>query len=95
MLDYVIKLTDKFIASKPKDARKIYGQFFTSKTTAQFMVSMFNIPQKNIVRILDPGAGTGILSIALIESIDQLHKTIDEVELTCYETNDDIKCLSY
>ena len=90
MLDYIIKLTDEFLASKPKDVRKLYGQFFTSKTTAEFMASMFSIPQKRVIRILDPGAGTGILSIALLEKIDEQYDFINEIELTCYETNDDI-----
>ncbi|MDR1486412.1 MAG: N-6 DNA methylase [Deltaproteobacteria bacterium] len=71
MLNTIIEYTDKYISSKPKAERKSLGQFFTSKETARFMASLFNIPSQSIIRILDPGAGSGILSAALIERMEQ------------------------
>lgn len=60
MLDYIIKCTNKYIASMPKKERKKYGQFFTSKETARFMAGLYNIPvDKSKVRILDAGADRG------------------------------------
>ena len=90
MLDYIVEQTDCYVMSKPKDLRKSLGQFFTSKATARFMAELFTIPQKDTVKILDPGAGSGILSAALIEVIDQSYPAIKNIELTCYETNSDI-----
>jgi len=90
MIDYIIDKTNDFVLSKPKDARKSYGQFFTSKSTAQFMASLFNIPCKEKVYILDPGAGSGILSAAVVELINTRFPIVKEIELTCYETNIDI-----
>jgi len=87
MLDYIIDQTDKFISSKPKSVRKSFGQFFTSKATARFMAGQFTLPQKEVIKVLDPGAGSGILSTALIEVIEQSSSHIKEIELTCYETN--------
>lgn len=56
----------------PKAMRKKYGQFFTSKETAMFMAELFDISQnKSELKILDPGAGSGILSVALIERLDR------------------------
>jgi len=90
MLDYIIEQTDKYIRSKPKEERKSFGQFFTSKTTARFMASLFNIPQKDVISILDPGAGSGILSGALVEAINRRFIAVKEIVLTCYEINPDI-----
>jgi len=90
MLDYIVSQTEEYIASMPKDIRKSFGQFFTPTTTACFMAEMFDIPDKREVRILDPGAGSGILSAALIECINRSNKDIKEIILTCYETCDDI-----
>jgi adenine-specific DNA-methyltransferase len=90
MLDYVIQQTDKFISTKSKSARKAFGQFFTSKDTARFMANMFDIPSKQFLRILDPGAGSGILSAALLEKINNSSDSFSEIELICYETNSDV-----
>jgi len=90
MLEYIIKQTNKFIESKSKEERKSYGQFFTSLLTARFMAELFEIPHKNSLKILDPGAGSGILSAAIIEMIDMHFSVVNEIELTCYETNSDI-----
>ena len=90
MLDYIMERTNGYIMSKPKDVRKSLGQFFTSADTARFMAGLFSIPRKETVTILDPGAGSGILSAALIEVIDSSYPAIKNIELTCYETNKDI-----
>ena len=85
MLDYIISQTEEYIASMPKDVRKSFGQFFTPKAAATFMAEMFDIPNKKIIKILDPGAGSGILSSALIEWINKYHRNVKEIKLTCYE----------
>ncbi|MDO4648746.1 MAG: Eco57I restriction-modification methylase domain-containing protein [Eubacteriales bacterium] len=90
MLDYVLQETACFLESMPKSKRKKKGQFFTSKETAIFMANMFDLsllPRK--IDALDPGTGTGILSAALIERLEK-SGTIEEVSLTCYETDEDV-----
>jgi ribosomal protein L11 methylase PrmA len=72
ILEWVSKRTDDFIAQMPKSLRKQYGQFFTSLTTARFMASLFTLPKKKELNILDAGAGSGILSIALLERIAEM-----------------------
>lgn len=58
--------------------------------TAQFMASMFVIPKKQeIISVLDAGAGSGILSCAMIERLDKIDE-IKEIELTCYETDENV-----
>ncbi len=90
MLDYIIERTNRYIDSMPKKERKKYGQFFTSKETARFMAELYNIPNnKSKVSILDAGAGSGILSCALIERLEQM-ASVQTIELTCYENDDNI-----
>ena len=87
LLDFAICNTTEYVKKMPKDLRKKYGQFFTSKETAIFMADLFDIPsKKTTLKILDAGAGSGILSIALIERL-QAFSSIQSIELTCYETD--------
>lgn len=90
LLDYAFQATTEYINKMPKTLRKKYGQFFTSKETASFMASLFNIPKnKTHLDILDPGAGSGILSIALIEYLQE-HSEALEIHLVCYENDANI-----
>jgi len=95
MLEKVIELTNQYIADMPKKERKKYGQFFTSKETAQFMVKLYHIPQNmSKVSVLDAGAGSGILSCAFIEYMGEVG-TVEEIELTCYENDENVLPLLY
>ncbi len=91
MLNYIIKNTDLYIASKNKSDRKKIGQFFTSKEIAIYMASLLNIKEfkKSVVRIKDPGAGSGILVAALVEELEK-NSYIEEIIIVCYENNIDI-----
>ncbi|MFR5052163.1 MAG: DNA methyltransferase, partial [Ruminococcus bicirculans (ex Wegman et al. 2014)] len=89
LLDRVVESTTEYIETMPKTLRKKYGQFFTSKETAVFMAGLFNILEGCIeISVLDPGAGSGILSIALLERLDTL--SVKKVNLVCYENDDKI-----
>ena len=90
MLDFVIRATSEYIDHMPKSQRKKYGQFFTSKETAVFMAGLFEIPNGcQALSILDPGAGSGILSIALLERL-QAFTAIKEIRLVCYENDPNV-----
>lgn len=90
MLDVAIKATTEYIDRMPKSQRKKYGQFFTSKETARFMAGLFEIPNEcQKLSILDPGAGSGILSIALLERLQEV-PSIKEIQLVCYENDPNV-----
>ena len=90
MIDHVFAATVKYIDCMPKAKRKKYGQFFTSKETAVFMAELFSIPKgSHSISILDPGAGSGILSVALLERLES-NAEIDSIELVCYENDANI-----
>ncbi len=87
LLNQAALVTEEFVKGMPKAQRKRYGQFFTSKETAEYMASLFEIPaKKTTLHILDAGAGSGMLSVALLERLLQ-EPHLEEIYLTCYETD--------
>jgi len=66
--DYVENNTKEYLAEITKSERKIIGQFFTPAQIAEHMGSLM-ICDNNEVTILDTGAGSGILSAALLDKI--------------------------
>ena len=89
MLDYIVKHTKAYLEEKSKTDRKLIGQFFTPYETAKYMAQLFSIPTQKVIRILDPGAGSGVLAAALIERILKV-KGVEKLELICYENNSSI-----
>lgn len=86
MLEKIIEETSQYIDNMPKKERKKYGQFFTSIETARYMADLFVIPKQKSISVLDAGAGSGILSCAMVERLDAIDG-LDEIEITCYETD--------
>ncbi len=87
MLNYTLEQTDNYLQSMSKEKRKKIGQFFTSKETACFMASMISVKKEHL-KILDPGAGSGILSAALIMELQ--NTVVKEIDLTLYENDKNI-----
>lgn len=90
MLEKIIDLTNQYIDGMPKKERKKYGQFFTSMETARFMAGLYDISENmDTIKVLDPGAGSGILACAFIERLETLN-FVKNVELTCYENDSNV-----
>lgn len=90
MLERVVAVTNEYIEKMPKSERKGYGQFFTSMETARFMAGMYDLSNVNgRISVLDAGAGSGILSCALLQRLNGVEQ-VDEINLVCYETDEKI-----
>ncbi len=61
-MEDIMSLQSNFLGSKPMYMRKTLGQFFTGPIVSDYMASLVNKPKNNTVRILDAGAGVGILT---------------------------------
>lgn len=88
MLSLAVRNTKKLVRAKVKEENVRLGRYFTKKELAAFMAEMLTLPGAERVSVLDPGAGTGILSAAVIERLAKSGKT-KEIVLDCYETSAD------
>ena len=87
MIKLIIENTDRFMNAVPKAKRKKYGQFFTNVTTALYMASLFDFDiAKPQISLLDAGAGTGILSAAVVQRLSDMGYQ-GHIHITCYETD--------
>lgn len=88
MLNLAVRNTGKLIRAKSKSDNIRLGRFFTKKETAALMAKMLPIDEnKTAFTVLDPGAGTGILSAAVVEEICKRAKKCRAIFLTCYEND--------
>lgn len=87
MLNMAVRNTKKLIREKSKEQNIRIGRFFTKKGTAALLSVMCQYAGAETVSILDPGAGTGILSAALLERLCLSGKPPKTVELTCFEND--------
>jgi len=78
LVEYAEKLSTLYSdVFRPKD-KKSEGQFFTPKEVSLFMAELFDISRDKIT-LLDPGAGTGILSAAFCEKLLSRKKPVSLV----------------
>ena len=64
--------------------RSVLGQYMTPAPIARFMASLFtNLTGE--LRVLDPGAGVGSLTAALVERLSESNSNFNSVELVAFE----------
>lgn len=86
MLSLATRNTAKLVRAKSKSDNVRLGRLFTKKETAKLMAGMVALdPDKTAYTVLDPGAGTGILSAAMVEEICLRCPSCKQIFLTCYE----------
>jgi adenine-specific DNA-methyltransferase len=88
ILERIYENTMEFIKNIDKSQRKKIGQFFTSISVARYMAGLMAISKKK-VRLMDAGAGSGILIGALCDEILK-NKNIKEIEIDLYENDSTI-----
>jgi adenine-specific DNA-methyltransferase len=75
-----------FNGNSHRSERSKIGQFLTPVKIAQFMASLFKQDCEN-VRILDAGAGTGVLFAAAVENLTSRKSRPRTIEVIAYENN--------
>lgn len=86
--EYSEKLGFEYAASQSPEFKKRYGQYITPAIVANFMARLVN-PKKESIIVLDPGAGTGILSCSLLEHFANLGYP-KNIKLIAYEIDEKI-----
>jgi len=81
---------------RQRTERSAKGQFFTPTVAARLLASWFSETglNRSSIRILDPGAGGGVLTAALVERIVQLRRDgklpeLGQVSMEAWEVEDD------
>lgn len=72
LLEDVKATTREFFLTLSRQDQKVIGQFTTPEAVADYMATRLIanwVPSKTDITILDPGAGTGVLSIALLDQL--------------------------
>ncbi len=88
MLSLAVRNTAKLVREKSKDENIRLGRLFTKKDTARLMASMPALDaSRTAYTVLDPGAGTGILSAAMIERICRECPDCKQIFITAYEND--------
>ena len=85
MQDFLSKIEELGVREKTRTEKKEIGQFFTSAASASFMANMVELSNETI-KILDPGAGAGILAAAVTLRLLE-KKEISDVQITFVETD--------
>jgi adenine-specific DNA-methyltransferase len=57
------------LATLDQDGQAAMGQFFTPVLAAQIIAALPRLPERGTLRILDPGAGSGILTAAIVDRV--------------------------
>jgi adenine-specific DNA-methyltransferase len=89
--DDIASIQSTFLRSKSMPARKALGQYFTSTIVSDYMASLVNKPKYKTIRILDAGAGTGILTAST--ALHCLYLGCKTVHAVLYEL--DIEAVPY
>lgn len=88
LLNAVSALQAEHGANRSGSAQKAIGQFFTPAPVARHMASMLvSLPDE--VRLLDPGAGAGMLTAAVCERVAALRRP-RRLEVHAYETDPEL-----
>lgn len=67
-----------------KETKSAFAQYMTPAKIASFMASLYPVPMNRSIRLLDPGAGMGILTSAFVEHVCKI-KTGYHIEVDAYE----------
>ena len=88
-IDRLIQLvedgSDQLRRSAGDERRKALGQYYTPAPIAEFMASLVDLPTSPDVRVLDPGAGSGILGICAARSL--LERGAQSVHVVAVESD--------
>ena len=69
-----------------EDNKAKYAQYYTGEDIALYMANMFKKINKEVIRVLDPGCGIGVLTAAFLDRlIKNQNRKVKKVIITMYE----------
>ncbi|HCL00042.1 MAG TPA: hypothetical protein DHW42_08075 [Candidatus Marinimicrobia bacterium] len=88
LTDFIEETTRQYLKSLNGESRKHNGQYFTPASIAKFMAEMAKYSSESI-NLLDPGAGTGILTAAICDQIIK-YKKCKYLKIDLYENDNKV-----
>lgn len=83
---YADRLGRWYCATVSLEHKKSYGQYLTPSPVATYMARLFRIEQ-DVIGLLDPGAGSGVLTCAVGEYLATKRRTPTRLNVESYETD--------
>ena len=94
MTSSLLKTVEQFrteAANRPREEKSLLGQFLTPPDVANLLTSLFQPLQPDTaVRLLDPGAGVGSLTVAFVNWLVQQEHHPASVEIVAVELDDNL-----
>lgn len=84
----------EYAKSSNDSHKKVFGQYLTPVEVAAFMASLASKRESSSIKILDPGIGSGVLSISLVEFIIENYKNVSLIHLVGYEIDSGLMTVS-
>ena len=84
-VEFAELLGESYLAFARQEERKNVGHYQTPAGIAKFMAECASY-SKTVLRVLDPGSGTGILSAAVCEAACQ-SRVVNNLHIDAYETD--------
>lgn len=72
------------------EKKKTFAQYFTPIEIAKYMASLFSVIKSRDINILDAGAGTGILTLAVINTILSWERKPKNIFVEVYEIDESL-----
>lgn len=80
-----MRLGEQYARATTTTHKKDLGQFFTPPRIGEYLAAWASPPIGNVVRVLDPGFGTGLLSCCLLERFAAIAPALRRIELEAYD----------
>lgn len=87
ILSYVEEKRGIISANLDKKSRGLNGQYLTPGLVASYMAEMFAKSNSSHIRLLDPGAGSGALFSAFLDTVYNSKKIPRKIEIIAYEND--------
>ena len=89
MLALALRHTNKLIRRTAKETGRRLGRFFTPRAVAAELAETLPVPEREELRILDAGAGTGILTAAALLAVSR-RGGVRRLHIDAYETSEEM-----
>ncbi|MGI8647445.1 MAG: Eco57I restriction-modification methylase domain-containing protein [Mycobacteriales bacterium] len=89
LLDRIEALRVRAIASLNTSTQARFGQYFTPRRAAELIAAMPRLPKSRSLRVLDPGAGSGMLMAAMIYRL-VTDRAAQSIHVTAVELDESI-----